>query len=322
MALRAGAYLLVSLWAASFAGATPVISEFMASNDTTIADQDGDYADWLEIYNPDASVDNIGGWYLTDKASKPSKWQIPAGVTLPPGGYLVVFCSEKNYTNPAQPLATNFNLAASGGYVGLVEADGATVANSYTYPPQYPDVSYGVSQPTDGSAPQIGYFEVATPGAANGGQSNLLLTQQVSISAPPALFTGTIAVTLTGAGAGQHIRYVLAPPSPAGDAVGAPTAASALYTGPLSISSTILLRAAVFSSDDSQRGLPATAMYVQLDNSTANRLDTFSSNMPLVVFDDNGLGLIPFDHVEYPAWMAAFSPGAGGTATLTQIPDF
>lgn len=321
VALRAGACLLVSLWAASFAGATPVISEFMASNDTTIADQDGDYADWLEIYNPDASADNIGGWYLTDKASKPTKWQIPAGVTVPPGGYLVIFCSEKNYTNPAQPLATNFNLAASGGYVGLVEADGATVASSYTYPQQYPDVSYGVSQPTDGSPPQIGYFEAATPGAANGGQSNLLLTQQVSISAPPALFTGTITVTLTGAGSGQHIRYVLAPPSPAGDTVSAPTAASALYTGPISISSTTLLRAAVFSSDDSQRGLPATAMYVQLDNSTANRLDTFSSNMPLVVFDDNGLGLLQYDDTSHPGWFAAFSP-QGGTATLTQAPDF
>src|SRR5580698_3923326 len=63
-------------------GSTPIISEFMASNDTTITDQDGDYADWLELYNPGPSAANLNGWYLTNKASKPTKWQIPA-VTLP-----------------------------------------------------------------------------------------------------------------------------------------------------------------------------------------------------------------------------------------------
>ena len=314
--------VMIALGGAPSARSAPLISELMASNDTTIADQDGDYADWIEVYNPDKTADSLAGWYLTDKADNPTKWQVPA-VTLAAGQSLVIFCSSKNYTNPAQPLATNFNLPAGGGYVALVEPDGATIASAYTFPVQYPDISYGVSQPSDPTeAPQIGYFAVATPGAANGNYTNILLPNQVSVSVPAGIFTGTKTVSLSGAVGGQHIRYVLAAPSAAGDSIAPPTAASPLYIGPLTIASTQLLRAAVFTPDDSQRGLPTTAMYVQLDNSTANRLDTFASNLPLVVFDNNGIGLLPDNDVYYPAWIGAFSPGSGGTATLTQTPDF
>lgn len=302
--------------------ATPMISEFMASNQTTIADQDGDYTDWLELFNPGPSPANLSGWYLTNKATKPTKWRIPA-VTLPAGGYIVIFCSEKNYTDPTQPLATSFNLSASGGYVALVEADGKTVASSYSYLAQYPDVSYGVSQPTSSTEqPQTGYFQLATPGSANGSHNNVLLADTVTLSTPPGIFVGSTSVTLSGASSGEHIRYVLASGSSAGDQVDPPTASSPLYNSAMTISSTTLVRTAVFSSDDTQRGLPATAMYIQLDNSTSNRLDTFSSSLPLVLFDDNGFGLLPDNGVYYPAWMGAFSLGSSGSATLTQTPDF
>jgi len=315
------------------ARATPIISEFMASNDTTIADQNGDYADWLELYNPDATADNLAGYYLTNKASKLTKWELPA-VSLAPGAYLVVFCSEKNYTNPGQPLAANFNLSASGGYVALVKPDGKTVASSYTYLTQYPDVSYGVSQPTSASeAPQTGYFLKATPGAANGNYTNILLPDMATLSAAPGIFTGSVAVTVGGAGSGEHARYVLSPGAAMGgtmnsnNAAGgfgvvAPTAAATEYSAPLSVTATTLVKASVFAADDSQQGLPATAFYLQLDNSTSNRLDTFSSNLPLVVFDDNGFGLLPDDDTYYPGWIAAFSPAPGGTTTLTQAADF
>jgi CotH kinase protein/Lamin Tail Domain len=304
------------------ARATPVISEFMASNATTITDQDGDYADWLELYNPGPAAADLKGWYLTNKATKLTKWPIP-DVTLPAGGYLVVFCSEKDYTDPSQPLATSFNISESGGYLGLVEADGKTVASSYTFPVQYPDVSYGISQPTNpAEVPQTGYFEAATPGAANGGATNILIADDATISTQPGLFTGSVSVAMGGASSGEHVRYVLNSGSAAGDQVAPPVASSPEYSAAMALSASTLVKAAVFSADDSQRGLPATAMYIQLDNSTANRVDTFSSNLPLVVFDDNGFGLLPDDDVYYPSWIAAFSVGAGGTSTLTQAPDF
>ena len=149
LCLAASAILSLAL-GLTRAAALPIISEVMASNASTLADQDGDFADWVEIYNPDSTADNLGGYYLSDKASKPTKWKFPA-VSLPPGGFLVVFCSQKNYTAVGQPLATSFNLSAGGGYIGLTEPDGKTVASSLTYPVQYPDLSYGASQPTAAS---------------------------------------------------------------------------------------------------------------------------------------------------------------------------
>jgi len=312
--------LMGVLWAS--AGAAPIISEIMASNQTGIVDQDGDAADWLEIYNPDSSADNLAGWYLTNSATKLTTWTLPA-VTIPAHGYLVVFCSSKNYVDPALPLATNFNLPASGGYVALVQPDGATVASAITFSTQYADVSYGISQPTSLSeAPQYGYFAVATPGAVNGNYTNILLSGQPVLSAPAGLFTRSTTIALTGATGSQHIRYVLVAPSAAGLTNSGPAATSPLYTGPLTVSSTQWLVAKIFAEDDSQHSLPASALYVQLDNSSANRVDTFTSTLPLMIFDDHGLGLLPPNDTYYPGYFGAFSVGPSGTASLTQTPDF
>lgn len=53
------------------------INEFMASNDTTIADEYGDYGDWIELYNADNAPVYLGNKYLTDDLGNPDKWQMP-----------------------------------------------------------------------------------------------------------------------------------------------------------------------------------------------------------------------------------------------------
>src|SRR4051812_23643843 len=71
---------LIAICLGAFAAirAEPVISEFMASNATTLADENGDFSDWIEIYNPDATPANLAGWYLTDDPKKKTQWQFPA----------------------------------------------------------------------------------------------------------------------------------------------------------------------------------------------------------------------------------------------------
>jgi len=66
---------------------TLVINEFMASNNTSIQDPQGQYDDWIEIHNYGANAINIGGMYLTDNPSSPTKWQVPGNnsAALPPG---------------------------------------------------------------------------------------------------------------------------------------------------------------------------------------------------------------------------------------------
>ncbi|MGI9244834.1 MAG: lamin tail domain-containing protein, partial [Verrucomicrobiales bacterium] len=124
---------------------TVFISEFVASNQDSLADEDGDSPDWLELFNSGETPIDLDGWYLTDDPALLNKWQIP-GVTLPAGQFIVIFASDKNRRDPESELHTNFKLSAGGDYLALVRADGVTVEHDYgpVYPAQITDVSYGV----------------------------------------------------------------------------------------------------------------------------------------------------------------------------------
>jgi hypothetical protein len=74
------------------------ISEFMADNNRTLHDEDGDRSDWIEIFNSGATTANLDGWFLTDDPLNLAKWRFP-NVALSDNGYLLVFASEKNKTN-------------------------------------------------------------------------------------------------------------------------------------------------------------------------------------------------------------------------------
>ena len=94
--------------------AAPMISEFMADNRRSTIDDDDDRSDWIEIFNPDGNSTNLNGWFLTDDPGHNLKWRFPA-VTIPARGYIVVFASGKNRTNPNAPLHTDFRLNKEGG---------------------------------------------------------------------------------------------------------------------------------------------------------------------------------------------------------------
>src|SRR5574343_521705 len=100
---RLGALAVALLAAAPALQADPIISEFMAANARFLPDDDGTYSDWLELHNPTDTAVNLDGWYLTDSAADRRKWSLPA-VTLPPGGHLGVFASNKDRADPARPL--------------------------------------------------------------------------------------------------------------------------------------------------------------------------------------------------------------------------
>jgi hypothetical protein len=154
------------------AEAPPYLSEFMASNTRTLADERGAFEDWIEIYNPAAVEVNLDGWYLTDDANDLAKWRLPA-TNLASGAFLVVFASGNDQRLSGARLHAGFQLSAGGEYLALVKPDGATIASEFRpeFPQQVPDVSFGFAQ--SGSAPEYTagtngvYFISPTPGAAN-----------------------------------------------------------------------------------------------------------------------------------------------------------
>src|SRR5437867_2685121 len=138
------ALLLASLLLASSAHAQTnvLITELMAANTSTLADEDGDFEDWIEIYNAGTNTVNLNGWSLKDSASS---WLFPQ-TNIAPNTFMIVFASNKNRRTPGRPLHTNFKLERNGEYLALLYPDGVTVASAYapSYPIQAPDISYGL----------------------------------------------------------------------------------------------------------------------------------------------------------------------------------
>ncbi|MDB5328393.1 MAG: hypothetical protein JWM57_3962 [Phycisphaerales bacterium] len=137
--------------------ASPVITEFNASNSNGLVDGNGAHSDWIEIQNQgDAPIDLVG-WHLTDDATKPAKWTFPS-TTLNAGSYLVVFADSSTVTTPDSLgyLHTNFSLSADGENLSLRQPDGTVVSQfasgGLVYPQQVADVSYGTTRILNGTS--------------------------------------------------------------------------------------------------------------------------------------------------------------------------
>jgi hypothetical protein len=277
-----------------------IISEFMADNDGTINDEDGDASDWIEIRNAGTTTVNLNGWFLTDTTNNRAKWRIP-NVSLPAEDYLLIFASGKNRTNPVARLHTNFLLDKDGGYLGLLDLFTNVVSEFVAYPAQQEDVSYGRAE---GAPALLGYFPVPTPGTTNttGGPGFSL---PVQFSRAGGTFVTNFSLTLS-AGIGAVIRYTLdgSPPTPS----------SSVYSGPITITNTVQVRVRAFETG-LLPGPPRSECYVMLAANVINA----SSDLPLMIIHNYGAGTVPANGDQF-AYIALFEPGADGRASLTNAP--
>jgi hypothetical protein len=213
----------------------PVISEFLASNPGPGVDTLGLTSDWIEIFNPDTSPVDLGGWSLTDDFSKPKKWIFPA-VTLQPGQYLVVRASGRNLRDPAGELHTSFALKAGGGSLGLFTPSAAAADARLDYPKQFSGISYG--RPSRGGADV--WFTAPTPGAANAEGGLTDYVRDTHFSLPRGFLNAPASVTVTVDTAGAVIHYTLDGSEPA--------ETSPVLSAPVSLTTTTVLRVRAFKA--------------------------------------------------------------------------
>ncbi|MCK4311775.1 MAG: lamin tail domain-containing protein, partial [Candidatus Cloacimonetes bacterium] len=120
------------------------INEFMASNNETIADPQGDYDDWIEIYNADIYPVDIGGMYITDDLLDPAKWKIPDtqpdSTTIQPGEFLLLWADEDIGDGV---LHLDIKLSANGEEIGLYTDDLTSIIDSIVFGAQTTDISFG-----------------------------------------------------------------------------------------------------------------------------------------------------------------------------------
>ena len=142
-------FLMSTLLLTTGSQAQVVISEFMAKNDSTLIDGDGNYSDWIELCNMGSNTVDLTGWYLSDDTNALTQWVFPS-CSIDVGEFLVVFASgqdEAGYTDSLGYFHTTFKLSGSGESVLLTQSDGITIEHSFVdYPEQDDDISYGLAQ--------------------------------------------------------------------------------------------------------------------------------------------------------------------------------
>ena len=216
-----------------------VINEFMASNSSYSQDPQGEYDDWVEIYNYGPNAIDIGGLYLTDNLSVPNKWRIPYGnsavTTIPPQGYLLIW-ADNDTTDPG--LHANFKISTVGEEIGLFDTDGSTLIDSVAFGEQTNDISYGRYPDANEN---WRFFGLPSPGKQNIG-AYLGEVAEAKFSQDRGFYDTPFSITITTKTEDAVIYYTLDGSEPYHSAYSGRFSGGMVYTNPIGINKTTCLR--------------------------------------------------------------------------------
>lgn len=143
-----------------------VINEWMALNQSTIADPvDGDFDDWLELYNAESVELNLTGFALTDDLKQPAKWVFPPETKIASGGYLLVWADgETEQNESSESLHAGFQINGDGELMALFDPEGSLL-DLVRFSKQTADISMGRILGDSSGEPMV--LSIPTPGKAN-----------------------------------------------------------------------------------------------------------------------------------------------------------
>ena len=260
------------------AGAELVINEAMCYNEWYLLP--GGYCDWVELKNTGDAPLDLSGYALSDDRDRAMRAPLPA-VTLAPGE-IVTFCLDV-------PGGLPFGLAADREQLFLSRADGSLCDYVSLH-----DIPLGASVGRMADAGGFFYFAAPSPGAENTGGLRGVADKPAAAE-PCGIFESADSVTVTLSGLGE-IHYTL-------DG-SLPTAASPLYTGPLTLTQTGVVRAVCLEADK----LPGKSLDLSYILNEGHQLPVISVIAdPEDVFSLSGIYSNPTANVEVPAHAALYT---------------
>jgi hypothetical protein len=205
-------------------------------------DPQGEYEDWIELYNTGGSSVNVGGMYLTDDMANPQKWRIPtnaaSATTIKAGEYLVIWADGDT---TAAGLHANFSLSTDGEELALYAADGTSRLDSVEYGQQYANISFG--RFPDGNDAWR-YLGVPTPGdSCVRSYQGAAVTDEVEFSQERGFYDTPFTLKLSTRTPGATIYFTVDGNDPVAPN-GQPGASARLGAGAITISRTTCVRAA------------------------------------------------------------------------------
>lgn len=211
------------LYAASVRPADIEISEVVSINSAYLPGPYKTYHDFVELHNRSSSDIDLSGWFLSDDPEQPRKGSLD-GVTIPAGGFVIIILSSDGINTPLGYHTVSFGINASGETLTLSKGD--EIVDCVAIPSLASNTAYGRPDGEDGFA----VLTTATPESTNSTRANET-TAAPKTSLPQGVYDQTVTVELSGEGS---IYYTL-------DCT-EPTANSTLYTKPLTISKTTVIR--------------------------------------------------------------------------------
>ena len=221
-------FFIALVWLQQIGSAQIVINEFMASNDTTISDNFGEFDDWLELVNISADSINLFGWFLSDNDSNPYKHQFLDSIWIVPDSFHIIWVDD-DVEQGVDHL--NFKLGSDGEEIVLTNPFSELVDSVY-FGQQETDISYGRYPNFTGD---WSIMSISTPGSLNFPHDSSEYSPVALVSPSSGFFDNSIFVTL-GVGQDEMDIYYSLDGS-------IPNTSSSQYSEPILITSTTVLRA-------------------------------------------------------------------------------
>ncbi|HWQ90860.1 MAG TPA: lamin tail domain-containing protein, partial [Clostridia bacterium] len=170
------------------------INELQPENLDGITNSAGQHAAWIELYNPGSNVISLEGLFLSVNYTNLLQWAFPAGATINPGQYKIVYADGQTQLSTLGELHTSFVLPPGSGSLALTRLANNVhqqVLDYVNYAGVRANRSYG-SYPNGQSFDRQQLYYV-TPASANNGTSaplvafiNEWLADNVATLADPA----------------------------------------------------------------------------------------------------------------------------------------
>ncbi len=216
-----------------------VVNEYSAANLTGYLDNYDYGEDWIELYNTGTSQIDLTGYYLSDNPDEPMKWQIPSGITISGEGYKTFWCSGRDEVSSGHA-HTNFKLKqtkATPEHIVFSDPDGNIINDIQI---QITQLEHSMGRSSN-AAEDWKIFTSPTKGNRNTGLKFSAYTAPPVMSEEAGFHDGAITLEITTEEPDANIYYTTNG--------NVPTSNTILYTGPINISSTKIIKAIVISPE-------------------------------------------------------------------------
>jgi hypothetical protein len=218
-----------------------VINEFSCSNLDQYLDNFGKYEDWIELYNAGSTSVSLEGFSLSDDSASAVKWEIPAGISIAGNGFLRFWADDRD-TVIGTNYHTSFKLTQtknSNEFITLCNPSGIIIDQKEIK--QRTQLGHSIGRTTNGAA-TWSVFISPTPNATNNTSTPYTdYASKPDASSTAGFYTSPFTVVLSTNEVNADIHYTLDGSQP--------SASSALYTFPINITNTTVLKAITISAD-------------------------------------------------------------------------